>query len=306
LHPESINSRFIPTRCPLPMHKTANYLVYFFFRLVVGVISLFPFAWLHSFAGILAFLVRDLIKYRIKTVRSNIKSCPALAKANHADIEHRFYRYLTTHLLEALKGFTAPLSQLESRYKVMNPEILLPHFEQNQSILLIGSHYNNWEWGIQVFNRVFAHRICGIYQRVSNPFIHQYLMKQRSRSGMRLIGYEGAVQTISSLNETSAVMILADQSPSNMEKAVWADFLGRPTPFVHGLEAMGKRTGFPMYYYDVMQTKPGWYEVLIQPLSLDPVNEQPDAITLRYAACWKKQYLKILPGGCGHTSDGSG
>lgn len=274
------------------MHKTANYLTYFFFRLVVGTISLFPLSWLHSMADMLAFLLRDIIKYRLKTVRTNIESCPALAGTDPIDIERRFYRYLTTHLLEAIKGFTAPLSELEARYKVMNPEILLPHFNQNQSVLLIGSHYNNWEWGIQVFNRVFAHRICGIYQRVSNPFIHRYLMERRSRSGMLLIGYEGAVQAIRSLEETSAVMILADQSPSNMEKAVWADFLGRRTPFVHGLEAMGKRTGFPMYYYEVQQAKRGWYEVRIQPLSLNPLNEPADAVTHRYAALLEKTILK--------------
>ena len=100
---------------------------------------------------------------------------------------------------------------------------------------------------------------------------------------MHLIGYEGAIQSISQLSEPSAVMILADQSPSNIDTAIWTTFLGRQTPFVHGLEALAKKCAYPMFYCEVKKVKQGYYEVYLSLLSPKPELENPGDITRKYA-----------------------
>lgn len=266
------------------MPFVAPFIIYLFFRAMVGAIRLLPFNTLPYASAALAFILQKGFRYRVNTVRKNLKSCPSLQSYDLKIIEKDFYNQLASHLFEAIKGFSADPNQLDERYSIANPEILLPFFENKKSILLVGSHFLNWEWGIQVFNRQIPHQVCGIYQRIQNPYIHAYLMRKRGRTGMHLIGYDGAIQTISHLIEPSAVMILADQSPSNVDKAIWTSFLGRQTPFVHGLEALAHKCGYPMFYCDVIKIRPGFYKVHLSPLSLTPNQENPGDITRRYAA----------------------
>jgi Kdo2-lipid IVA lauroyltransferase/acyltransferase len=260
---------------------------------MVGLISIIPFHWLYPFSKFCALFIQKILKYRLRTVKNNLQSVQHNLNLSNLDESiNQFYRFLTFNILESIKGFTTPLDKLQSRYRITNPELVETYFSQKKSVLFIGSHYNNWEWGIQVFNLMFPHQVCGIYQQVSNPFIHRYLMKIRTRGGMKLISYSNAINQILSMQELNLIMILADQSPSNMEKAVWANFLGRKTPFVHGLEAMGKKTKWPIVYYEVILQKPGYYEIILHSLTANPENEAPNEITSKYASILEKTIQK--------------
>ncbi len=256
---------------------------------MVGLIAIIPYQWLYAFSKFYAFILHRIIRYRLSTIKQNLHSVQH--KLNCQDLNktiENFYIILTFNLLESIKGFTTSLDLLKSRYRITNPELIEQYYSQQKSILFIGSHYNNWEWGIQVFNLIFPHQVCGIYQQVSNPLIHQYLMKIRTRGGMKLISYSNAVKQILSMKGLNLIMILADQSPANVEKAIWIDFLGRKTPFVHGLEAMGKKTNWPMIYYEVILQNPGYYEITLHSLTSNPEGEAPNEITNKYAALLEK------------------
>lgn len=251
---------------------------------MVGFIAFIPFEWLYVFSKFCAFVLHKIIRYRLNTVKNNLLSVQHdLALNDLNKTVTKFYIFLTFNLLESIKGFTASLDKLKSRYRITNPELVEDYFSRQKSVLFIGSHYNNWEWGIQIFNLVFPHQVCGIYQQVSNPLIHNYLMKIRTRGGMKLISYQNAINQILAMKGLNLIMILADQSPSNVEKAIWVDFLGRNTPFVHGLEAMGKKTDWPMIYYEVILKKFGYYEITLYSLTSNPEHEELNEITRKYA-----------------------
>lgn len=266
------------------MKTIIEYFTYSLFKLLVGIFKLLPLKAIYRIVPLLSFLMRKIFKYRIKTVRQNLTSVKFSLDQNTLHIEKKFYGQLTTHLLEAIKGFSMPIYELQQRYVLTNPEILNEYFEQKKSVLLIGSHMFNWEWGILALGGQISHQICGIYQYISNRFIHQYLMKLRSRGGMHLISYNQAIRQIVQKQGVNAFMILADQAVPEPSKGIWTKFLGKATPFVYSLEALRAKTSMPMFYFEIISLQSGRYRVTLHPLSLQPQDEKPGDITKRYAA----------------------
>jgi len=265
------------------MQSFSAYLIYLLFRLSVGLISIIPFAILYALSDLLAFIFIHLIKYRYKVIRTNlVQSFPELSEREIEKLHIHFLHHLADIFLEGIKGFSMSKETLLTRYQVKNPEIFSTHSIQGKSILLAGSHYNNWEWGVLIFNQALPLQVSGIYQIVKNPYIQQYLMKRRARWGMNLISVQNAIQTIISYPKQHAVMILSDQSPSNIKSAIWLDFLNQDTPCLHGLGVMAIKTGFPIYYYEVIKVKRGYYEIQINTLVADPSKETVESITQLY------------------------
>jgi KDO2-lipid IV(A) lauroyltransferase len=76
----------------------------------------------------------------------------------------------------------------------------------------------------------------------------------------------------------------ADQSPRNKEKAVWVDFLGRDTAFLHGPEKYASLYNYPVFYADIKRVKRGYYTLNLSILADDPASLNEGEITKRFAA----------------------
>jgi KDO2-lipid IV(A) lauroyltransferase len=265
--------------------RSIDFIVYLAFRLLVGFFAIIPFRIIYVISDGLRFLLQYVIRYRFKVISSNLERVfPEYTRKEISKLRSEFYKALTDCFLEGLKGFTLSEGSLKKRYFMHPCPEMDELYRKGQSVLFAGSHYNNWEWGVLIFNKIVRHQICGIYQVVSNTFIHEYLMKRRARFGMKLISAQGAVATITGMEGVNAVMTLSDQSPVNMDYAIWLDFLGTNTPFLHGLEAMAKKTGYPVIYYEVMQARRGFYEINAKLLVPHPKETEAGEITRLYGA----------------------
>lgn len=266
------------------INRSVECLIYFAFRLLVGFFALIPFRIMYVISDGLRFLLQYVLRYRLKVITENLKRVfPDITSQQISQLRSEFYKALTDWFLEGLKGFTMSERCLRKRYEMRTCDDMEALYRKGQSVLFAGSHYNNWEWGVLIFNQLVSHQICGIYQVVSNTFIHDYLMKRRARFGMKLISARGAVHTITGMQGVNAVMTLSDQSPVNMDYAIWLDFLGTKTPFLHGLEAMAKKTGYPVIYYEVIQPQRGFYQINARMLVANPQETATGEITKLYA-----------------------
>ena len=269
------------------------YSVYLLFRLGVGLMSLIPFRGMYALSDGLALLLDKVLRYRQQVIKDNLSKCfPSLTPQETSLLYSQFIRHLSDLFLEGIKGFTMSRDELMARYKVNNPEILDPFAQNQQSILFAGSHYNNWEWGVLIFPQWLPMQVSGIYQTVTNPYIHEFLMNRRSVFGMNLIGLDNAIQHVIDHTNHHATMILSDQSPSNMKRAIWTTFLGRNTPCLHGLGVMAKKSNFPIVYYEVTKIKRGWYEVDLKALFTDPSQFTVEEMVIAYTQEVEKTILK--------------
>ena len=78
---------------------------------------------------------------------------------------------MTDVLIEGIKGFTLPTNTILKRHKVVNPEILDPYYTNNQSIIGVLGHYNNWEWGSLSAAKQLKHNIIVFYKPLKNKII---------------------------------------------------------------------------------------------------------------------------------------
>ncbi len=261
-----------------------KYIEYLSFRFTVELIRLCPFFMLYAFSDFISFILRIIIRYRNDVIYNNLRnSFPDKAENEIRNLYKSFYKHLSDITLESLKGMTVSEKNIKKRYIIKNTSISDEYFSKGHSVLCLTSHYGNWEYGILGTNNSIKHQAIALYLPLSNKYSEKYGLKRRKRFGMQMV----AVQETKSIFEKKterpvAVIMAADQSPSNQEKAIWTKFLNQDTACLHGPEAYAKKVGLPVLYLSIKKTKRGYYEQHIEKLIENPQDMKPNEITKIY------------------------
>ncbi len=257
-------------------------LQYLFFRFMVLVFKIIPFQVLYWKADFLNFLLYRVFKYRVKVVRKNLKnSFPEKTVEELRQIEKAFYKNLSQITVESLKGFSMSPEQLKAHYKVVNPEVLQAFYDKGQSVIGVGSHFANWEWGVLAFGLQFPHKCIGFYKPLSNSYIDDYIKKSRAVWGMHLKSIRETAFSFEEKQERPSIYIMiGDQNPSNIKKAHWVDFLNQDTACLHGIDLYSRLYNYPVIYGEVQRIKRSYYEVKISVLTENPREYKEGEITM--------------------------
>ena len=249
-----------------------NYFIYLLFRIAVFLIYLLPFKLVYVLSDILAFFLNKVFKYRKKVIYKNIKSCfPEKADTEIKVIADKFYTNLSDVIIEAIKGFTMSEKELHRRYNFLNREILNGYFEQGKSAICLSAHFSNWEWGVLIMGKQFRNKTFGIYKPLSNKYIDAYVEERRKKLDMSLLSMEDTVKGMRIKYDRPAVFILiADQSPSNHNKAIWVDFFNIKTACSHGVDMTARMFSYPVLFIIPKRRKRGFYEVECEIISENP------------------------------------
>ena len=263
---------------------------YFGFRFITLLVGLMPFALFYRLSDGLAQLFW-LTGYRKKVIKANLHgSFPDKSGEELNALMRAFYVHFSDIVLEGIKSFSMSKEELVRRYKVQNPEVLKAYVDAGKSILLVGAHYANWEWGTAAVANNYPN-VVGIYSPVSNKRIERMAVASRAAYGMKLCAINETAATFKQVRQhgkPTAFVMICDQSPSGstIDKAIWLPFLNRHTPWLHGMEKYGREMGFPVAYFSPRRVARGHYEVKVIPLNNKPQTTAPGAIT--------EQYVRLL------------
>ena len=254
-----------------------------FFIFLIGLI---PFRVLYIISDFLRFVLHRVVGYRKKVVEENIRnSFPGLSVAEQKKLVNRSYKNLADIFVEGIKGFTISDKQVVARHKFINPEFLTPYTEAGKSVILLPAHYGNWEWGglsipLQLDNK----HVIVLYKPLSNKFADRLVKKNRSRTGIFMGSiYETARLFKNYVVQTTAFFLLADQSPTNVSRSYWTNFMGRETAFLHGPERYARLYQLPVIFVDIQRVKRGYYEVGFSLITDNPASLPEGEITALYA-----------------------
>ncbi len=257
-----------------------------FTKILIQLVGFIPFWALYRLSDLLCFLLRNVFRYRKKVVLSNLKkSFPDKTASEIELLASQFYRHFSDILLESVKGLTLPKAELQCRFVYRNPAVFQSFFEKNQSAILLGSHYGNWEWGVLSFPLSVKQTVVGVYKPLKNKVLEKYLNLLRKRWGLQLtdMAHTGRA-VIGYKNQPSIFVLIADQTPSDMRNAQWTSFLNQDTPFLHGMDKMARNTGYPVFYFEIERVRRGFYEVTFSPICEAPKDLTEGEITKMYAA----------------------
>lgn len=249
---------------------------YLFFKLV----GYTPIAILHIKSIFLSWLLRKIFKYRHSIVQSNLRnSFPNKTESERAFIEKSFYRNFTDTLLESFMLFSISKNNLKRRMKLVNPEVFQRLNKQNKGAIIIGAHYNNWEWMALSLSLYAEQDVYSVYKPLNNTLLNSLIKKARSRFGAKIIPMKSFAKTVLQ-NKYKATLniMLADQSPHKSKLDFYCSFLNQDTPVYLGPEKLVKAANLELLFAEVQRVKRGFYELKIVSLT-DQITEMKHGAT---------------------------
>ncbi len=253
-------------------------------RFFILLFRLVPFWLLYIFADFFYFITYKVLKYRLDVVRDNLKKCfPEKSPEELKRIEKLSYKNLSQITVESLKAFTMSEKQIYARHKVINEDEIRNIYENHGGIIALPNHYGNWEWGALSCMQLQWPGIA-LYKPLSNKYLNNYIKTNRSRLGTELVSiYETARCFVLNKDKKKNYVMASDQSPSNLKKSHWINFLGRDTAFLHGPELYAKKYNYPAVFVDIQRVKRGYYELELTILADEPQKLKDGEITKRLA-----------------------
>ncbi|MCL2131671.1 MAG: lysophospholipid acyltransferase family protein [Lentimicrobiaceae bacterium] len=255
-------------------------------------LSLLPMPILYGIGAGVRFFLCNLFRYRKEVVRENLKkSFPQKTADELAEIERKYYIHLCNIFMEGVKLLTISKKSLMRRYRCVNAEIVNACFEEGKSVILMSSHYNNWEWLVLSLSLHFSHHGVGVGKANSNKVFEKIINRARMRYGTEVVfadNVRNLIENYDKKGKLSAYMMLSDQNPPNVEKSYKTVFLNQPSAMIYGSEYFAKKYDFPVFYYVVKQTKRGYYAIEIEKLTDRPTQQPYGEIIEQYVRCLER------------------
>ena len=136
-------------------------------------------------------------------------------------------------------------------------------------MLLVCSHYANWEWNVSINNYVES-KGYAIYQKIGNRYFDKLIRRLRSRWNTTPITQKETVRTVIR-NEQQGVRgiygIVSDQSPMVSQAQYWTKFLGITVPVFTGPESLARKLNLAVAFLRVTKVKRGYYSLEIVPIT---------------------------------------
>ncbi|MEY3052289.1 MAG: Lipid biosynthesis lauroyl acyltransferase [Bacteroidota bacterium] len=257
-------------------------LAYLSVRCLTGFLRFVPLRVLHATVSpLLRFLLQLVFRYRLRTVRNNLRLAFPTEDAYCEQQTGKYYHHLADLLVETIKGLSMSQEELSARFRYLNADIFDPYYEQGRDILLLGAHLSNWEWGVATFPTAVRHQVTGIYKPLRNQRLNVFLLARRCRWGLRLLPLAQAGRAMAGGRDRPGILVLiADQRPARADHAVQVEFFGRKTPFHRGPEKLARRFDLPVFTFTVERNARGMYEVRFRLLA-ENSRELPDGGLVR-------------------------
>jgi len=239
------------------MSKRIEFIIVFslvqFFRFV-------PFPVLYLISRIAYIIAYYLWGYRKKTVFRNLQnSFPEKSPQEIESLTRQFYRNFCDVLAETVKGLTMSESALTKRFHVLNPTLLNDLYLQHKSVISVGAHYGNSEWG-KILGKQLMHPMIIIYSPFTNKYLNDYNNHKRIKFGMNLIPVARTLRAFNEFKNNPHCFIMGvDQRPFDSQTALWLTFLNQDTACHKGYEQIARKFNIPVIYSNIQRVKRGFY-----------------------------------------------
>lgn len=258
---------------------------------VIKPLSYLPYSVLYGISNVLYLVFYHVVGYRKKVVLTNLtNSFPDKSKKEIEQIAKAFYKHFADLIVESVKLFSVSKKSISQRFTVNNPEVLDAFAEKNQSIILVGGHYNNWEMLAVGINHQIKHQSVGLYTKLSNPFFEKMMLASRSKYGLRMVRTK---QTARYFEEDSAdntaTIFGADQSPTHNKNVYWTTFLNQETAVAFGTERYAKKYNYPVLFGAIHKEKRGHYSFDVELITDNPVDTPDGFITEQHTRMLENQ-----------------
>ena len=275
------------------MQRAVYLIAYPFIYLIASI----PFNVLYIFSDFLRLIIYNLLGYRKKIVRSNLrKAFPHKSEDDLKWIEKRFYKHFCDITLEAFKSLSISSEEMQKRMVFKNLDVLTQFEKGNRSVIIMCGHYASWEWMLSIGYHTVSQGY-GIYTPIMNKYLNKLIIKIRKKHRGNLISRYSAIQQIKNLHDEGNIAVygfVSDQSPRPKPKSYWRPFLGVKVPVFVGAEMVARELDFGVVYAKINRVKRGYYEASFELISDQPKKTKLNRITDTFTE-WLEQDIYSDP-----------
>lgn len=260
------------------------------FLLFQGV-SLLPMSFFHALSEMAVFILTHVIRYRRDVIEQNIRTVfPNHSSKEVNQLISQFYRNFADTFTESIKLLSLSKAQIDKRCTI-DFSVVRQLMQEGKSVQLMAAHQFNWEY----VNQVIPGQIPGpyylVYRTIQSSVFNQLFLFLRSRQGGKPVAAEAFAAARDQIFAQPAALILgADQNPSQPDRAIWIEFFGKATPFHPGPAkgAIAKNTAMVML--NLTRKKRGYYHLDATLITRDCTNYTPEQLTWLY----KKETERLI------------
>ena len=200
---------------------------------------------MYALATLSAFLMRDVLRYRVRVARDNLRrALPELSETERRRILRRHYQVFAEVLFELPRVAVMSPAELRARVTVAGVETVHAEYALGRSTLLLIGHQCNWEWLLQAVALAIGVPFLAAYKPPHSAYADRLMLGLRGRFGVRMVPGKRLLREVLRWRGTvHAVGMVADQMPTSSPGRVWLRFLGRETAFFPGAGGNRARRG---------------------------------------------------------------
>lgn len=219
---------------------------------------------------------------------------PNTSKEERRRIEKAFYHHLCDLFLEMVKTMNLTQEEVKKRYHIQNIEVLQA-IEKKKSVLVVCTHYANWEWNTSINNYITS-KGYAVYQKIGNVYFDRLIKRIRSKWNTTPIEQKNTVKAII-YNEKNNIRgvygMVSDQSPMASKAQYWSTFMGLKVPIFNGAEALAMKLDLAVVFLKVSKVKRGYYNAEFIPITEGGKSTEKNEITEKFIRLAEQQISEL-------------
>ncbi|MEP7269846.1 MAG: lysophospholipid acyltransferase family protein [Saprospiraceae bacterium] len=253
---------------------------YLLFRAAVWIAKNLSDRNLFRISSFFKWIVYRVIAYRKDVVLKNLKaSFPARSNAELNIISSQYYQNLCDIIFETFASYHWSVDKMKEHFIFINPDLLKEEKYKETTFIGISGHIGNFELGAVLVPFHLGIASFAVYRPLANKKINDYILEQRNRTGLKFLNSLHLRSLLQDMPSPSILFLLADQNPTNIEKAFWVNFLQQDTAFVHGPATLSKELNAPIVFFDTQRVSRGIYQTELSILIEEPSSLTAEEIT---------------------------
>lgn len=207
---------------------------------------------------------------------------PEKTLAERKKIAKKFYRNFIDTFIESIKMLSLSDAAFEKRC-TGNFEMINQIAAQGRNIQLHCAHQMNWELGNWFFSKNISIPFIGVYRKIGNSIFNRLFLKIRGRYNSILISTREFKTRVHDIFKNQySIALVADQNPSNLNKAYWLYLFGKKAPFVPGPEKGATKNNTVVFFANLEKKRRGYYHFQFKLVTENPAAMKPGELTRLY------------------------
>ncbi|MBP5210596.1 MAG: lysophospholipid acyltransferase family protein [Bacteroidales bacterium] len=283
------------------LRKILGWVLYAFMYLL----SLLPLRVHYLFSDFICWLLYSVFGYRRKVVDTNLRhAVKDISEEELNKVTKEYYRYISDVICENIWSIGKSSETLIRKGLITadSAEELARVYQTYGNIVMLMPHAGNWEF-ITALPRVVSvpdfdyENLAAAYQPLSSKvsdFIFKKMRFDRMEGRGHLLSSEKILRfVLEHKNDKRVYIFISDQHPYK-NAAVETLFLGLPTLWVNGGEAIARKLKLPVVYTYIARVSRGKYHMRITLLSEHPEQTAPGEIMTRFSELLEKDIRSNL------------